>query len=344
MIAEDQVIRHTRVDGRSIAWTATGDGPPLLLGAWWASHLELDWRDPRFRRFVGGLADFRTVLRYDRAGTGASDRDGPPLGGAEGELHTISALLETVGAGPADMLGISMAAPEAVAFAAVHPHQVERLILYGGYTSGAALAPASARSSLLTAIGQHWGIGSRLLADVFLPDATPAERTEFAVAERRSMSGDVARAALSDAYAFDASGFLPRLRVPALVLNRRGDRAVPLVRGRELASRITGARFIPLEGVNHLPWHGDSADLLRALLEFLGVAPVVVRASAGGALTTRERDVLRLVARGLTDQQIAGHLVVSSHTVHRHVANVRRKLNVSSRAAAVAWAAQHGVV
>jgi DNA-binding NarL/FixJ family response regulator len=83
---------------------------------------------------------------------------------------------------------------------------------------------------------------------------------------------------------------------------------------------------------------------LRALLEFLGVAPVVVRASAGGALTTRERDVLRLVARGLTDQQIAGHLVVSSHTVHRHVANVRRKLNVSSRAAAVAWAAQHGVV
>lgn len=343
MIDEDQVIRHTRVDGRSIAWTTTGDGPPLMLGAWWASHLELDWRDPRFRRFVGSLSDFRTVLRYDRAGTGASDRAAPPSGG-DGELHTMSTLLHVLGAGRADVLGISMAAPEAAAFAAVHPHQVERLMLYGGYSAGSALAPAPARSSLLTAIGQHWGIGSRMLADVFLPDATPAERTEFATAERRSMTGDVARAALSAAYTFDASTFLPRVRVPALVLNRRGDRAVPQVRGRELASRITGARFIPLEGENHLPWHGDSADLLRALLDFLGVAPVVVRASAGGALTTRERDVLRLVARGLTDQQIAGNLVVSSHTVHRHVANVRRKLNVSSRAAAVAWAAQHGVV
>jgi DNA-binding NarL/FixJ family response regulator len=344
MIDEDQIIRHTRVDGRSIAWSVIGDGPPLFLGAWWASHLELDWRDPRFRRFVRGLSDFRTVLRYDRAGTGASDRDGAPPGSSEREPHTIAALLETVDAGPADVLGISMAVPETVAFTAMHPHLVERLILYGGYSSGSALAPAPARSSMLTAVGQHWGIGSRLLADVFLPDATPAERIEFATAERRSMTGDVAKAALSSAYAFDASGFLPHLHVPALVLNRRGDRAVPVARGRELASQIAGARFIPLDGVNHLPWHGDSSELLRVLLGFIGVAPGVARVTAGGELTTRERAVLRLVAQGLTDQQIAGNLVVSSHTVHRHVANVRRKLNVSSRAAAVAWAAQHGVV
>jgi DNA-binding NarL/FixJ family response regulator len=344
MIDEDQVIRHTRVEGRTIAWSVIGDGPPLFLGAWWASHLELDWRDPRFRRFVSSLSDFRTVLRYDRAGTGASDRSGPPAVGTERESHTIAALLQTVGAGPADVLGISMAVPEAVAFTAMHPHLVERLVLYGGYSAGSTLAPAPARDSMLTAVGQHWGIGSRLLADVFLPDATPAERIEFATAERRAMSGDVAQAALSAVYAVDASGFLSQLHVPALVLNRRGDRVVPVARGRELAARIPGARFIPLDGVNHLPWHGDSADMMRALLGFLGVSPVVARAVAGGELTTRERDVLRLVARGLTDQQIAHDLIVSSHTVHRHVANVRRKLNVSSRAAAVAWAAQHGVV
>jgi DNA-binding NarL/FixJ family response regulator len=344
MIDEDQVIRRTRVAGRTVAWSVTGDGPPLLLGAWWASHLELDWRDARFRRFIGGLSDFRTVLRYDRAGTGASDRDGPPATGTDHESHTIAALLQTVGTGPADVLGMSTAVPETIAFTALHPHLVERLMLYGGYAAGSTLAPAGARDSMLTAVGQHWGIGSRLLADVLLPDATPAERIEFATGERRAMSGDVARATLSAVYAFDASGFLPQLHVPALVLHRRGDRAVPVARGRELAARIPGARFIPLDGVNHLPWHGDNGDLMRALLGFLGVSPVVARAAAGGELTTRERDVLLLVARGLTDQQIAHDLVVSSHTVHRHVANVRRKLNVSSRAAAVAWAAQHGVV
>jgi LuxR family transcriptional regulator, maltose regulon positive regulatory protein len=61
-----------------------------------------------------------------------------------------------------------------------------------------------------------------------------------------------------------------------------------------------------------------------------------------GELTPRELEVLRLVAQGLSDAEVADRLVLSQHTVHRHVANVRAKLRLPSRAAAVAYAARAG--
>jgi DNA-binding CsgD family transcriptional regulator len=63
-----------------------------------------------------------------------------------------------------------------------------------------------------------------------------------------------------------------------------------------------------------------------------------------GELTARELEVLKLVAQGLSDSEIAERLVVSPHTVHRHVANVRAKLRMPSRAAAVAYAAREGLL
>jgi DNA-binding NarL/FixJ family response regulator len=61
-------------------------------------------------------------------------------------------------------------------------------------------------------------------------------------------------------------------------------------------------------------------------------------------LSRREVDVLRLVARGLTDQQIAAELTLSVHTIHRHIANARTRLGVRTRAAAAVWAVQHGLI
>ena len=61
-------------------------------------------------------------------------------------------------------------------------------------------------------------------------------------------------------------------------------------------------------------------------------------------LTPREREVLRLLADGLTNRQIAERLVVSEHTVHRHVTNLLRKLDLPSRTAAAAYAVRSGLL
>jgi DNA-binding NarL/FixJ family response regulator len=66
--------------------------------------------------------------------------------------------------------------------------------------------------------------------------------------------------------------------------------------------------------------------------------------TAAPVLTPRELDVLKLVAQGLTNPDIARHLVLSEHTVHRHLANILRKLSLSSRAAAAAWGARTGLI
>jgi DNA-binding NarL/FixJ family response regulator len=82
----------------------------------------------------------------------------------------------------------------------------------------------------------------------------------------------------------------------------------------------------------------------RAAFALLHTAAPASLAPTGDKLTPRETDILRLVANGLGDIEIADRLFLSPHTVHRHVANVRTKLGVPSRAAAVAVATSAGLL
>jgi DNA-binding NarL/FixJ family response regulator len=88
-----------------------------------------------------------------------------------------------------------------------------------------------------------------------------------------------------------------------------------------------------------------SNDVLEMLtrLQSTEDAPAPPTGSNGG-LSKRELEVLRLVAEGLNNQNIAKKLFVSDHTVHRHLANILNKLDVSSRAAAVAQASRRGLL
>lgn len=354
MEAEDQVIRYAEADGRSIAWSAVGSGPPLVIGGWWSSHLDLDWRNPGFRRFVGSLAAHRTVIRYDRPGSGMSDRGGLPADSLEQELVTLESLVDAA-VGPdrrIAIFGASSGGGVASLFAARHPQRVDHLVLYGSYARGADLAPPAARETLLGVVEQHWGLGSRVLADLFLPDATAREREEFVEFQRRSASPDVALASLRAVYAFDSTAHLGDVLAPTLVLHRREDRAIPFALGKDVASRIRSARFVALEGDDHFPWRGDVEAVLRETLGFLGVrVPAVAPTGTGmtqpvepARLTEREREVLRLVARGETDAEIAAHLALSPHTVHRHIANIRTKLGAPSRAAAATLALRNRLI
>jgi pimeloyl-ACP methyl ester carboxylesterase/DNA-binding CsgD family transcriptional regulator len=346
---DEQAIRFTRRPGRRIAWAQSGDGPPLVLAGWWMSHLELNWREPRFRAFVDALGRHRTVIRYDAPGTGASSDDEPPAASVEGETAALAAVLDAAAAGPVDLIAASSGAPVGLAYAAAHPERVRRLVLCGGYASGSGIADARTRTTIAGLVREHWGLGSRVLADLFMPSADAAEREAFVAFQRGAASAERAARALEAVYRFDVADRLDRVRVPAAVLHRRDDRAIPFAMGRELAAGLPEATFVALDGADHYPWFGDAEQMLRATLHAIGVE------DDGGAspphepgmretLTKRETEVLALIAGGLSDREIAERLVLSPHTVHRHVANLRTKLGLPTRAAAVAAASRRGLI
>ena len=325
----------------------------MVTGGWWMSHLDRDWGNPRFRDFISALARHRTVVRYDRPGTGLSDGDGPPPVTLDDEVDVLAGVVDAVGAESVVVFAGSAGGPIAVRYAAEHPRRVERLVLYGSYLNGVAIADPAARAMLIDLVRTHWGLGSRVLADVFIPGATAAERDEFVSIQRASGPAELAARLLEATYAFNVEDSAAEIRSPTAVLHRRNDRAIPFELGCQLAARIPGAAFVALEGADHLPWYGDADSVARAALDFAGVARPEVeiapptdaaRAEADADLSAREREVLRLVAAGLSDAEIAERLVLSPHTVHRHVANIRTKLGQPSRAAAAAYAAREGLI
>jgi pimeloyl-ACP methyl ester carboxylesterase/DNA-binding CsgD family transcriptional regulator len=350
---EEQAIRFTAEGGRRIAWTICGAGPPLVFSGWWMSHLELNWRDPRFRAFVETLGRHRTVIRYDQPGTGLSADGSLPAGDVDTEAAALAAVVEAAASGPTDIFAGSSGAPVALAYAVTHPESVGRMLLYGGYASGAEIADARSRKAIVELVSEHWGLGSRALADIFMPSASAEEREEFVEFQRQAASAERAASSLEAVYRFDVSDRLDRVGVGPVVMHRRADRAIPCERGRQLAAALPGATFIALDGDDHYPWLGDAGQLLGVALQALGVegdraslpqAEHEATHPEPGDLTRRETEVLGLIARGLSDREIADRLVLSPHTVHRHVANVRTKLGLPTRAAAVAEASKRGLL
>jgi ATP/maltotriose-dependent transcriptional regulator MalT len=142
-----------------------------------------------------------------------------------------------------------------------------------------------------------------------------------------------ARALLEDAVDGFEAGGLPfetaRSRIELALLlvasGRQADAAAELAAARDALARL-----------------GAGAEAARAERLLAVCSPSGARGGAG--VTPREREVLALLAEGLTNRQIAERLVVSEHTVHRHVTNILRKLDLPSRAAAAAYAVREGLV
>jgi pimeloyl-ACP methyl ester carboxylesterase/DNA-binding CsgD family transcriptional regulator len=346
MLAHSE-IRFMPLDSRRVAYEKRGDGPPVVAPAWWVSHLELDWQSAGFRRFWEGVADGRTLVRYDRLGVGMSDRVVRQSDlTIEGEVATLRALLDEIGVQRVTLIGGSCGSCTAIAFAATYPERVDRLVLYGSYPDGGQIAPPGVGDAIIAAVRAHWGLGSRVLSDVFLGAADAAEQERFARLQREAATAEAAADLLAFVYRADVRRWLSGVRAPTTVVHRRGDRAVPFALGREVAAAIPHATFVPLAGTSHFPWHGDVDSVARACREALTPQPGTQRVAepSSDLLSMREREVLACVARGLSDREIAEQLVLSSHTVHRHIANIRRKLGRNSRTAAVAEASRLGLL
>ena len=328
-------IRYTSTPAGRVAYATAGAGPALLVDTGWISDLRGQLELYSFGSFIERLAERFTVIRYDKPGCGLSDRDGIDLS-FDGQVAAALAVAGAAGADRFSLFGASQGAQLAAAIAARYPGRVEALVVYGMCASGRDLAPDEVRDSLVALVRAHWGLGLKAMAGLFVADPTAEDVAGFARFQRASASAAVAARLLEVYYETDIRALLPAIQARTAVLHRVADQGTRFELGREVAALIRGATLIPLPGSSHVFYHGDWAAVLDATLDFLGEP-----ASPGPKLTGRELEVAELVAAGLTNQAIARRLSVAPRTAEAHVENIRRKLEVRSRAQIAAWVTEH---
>jgi len=326
-----QRIRYCQTPAGRVAYSTVGSGPALLCDTGWVTHLLRQPELTPFGGFLAGLAEHFTVIRYDKPGCGLSDRDASDLSFG-GQVEAALAVADAVGANRFSVFGASQGGQLGVAIAAQCPDRVDALVAYGMCADGGDLAPPEVRESIVALVRAHWGLGLKALMGAFVTDPTADDLAAFTELQRASASAAVAARLLEVYYDTNVRELLPAVQARTAVLHRERDRGTPFELGREVAALIPGSTLIPLPGSSHLFYYGDWQGVLDAALGFLG-AP----ADDAPRLTDRELAVAGLVAEGLTNQAIASRLSIAPRTAEAHVENIRRKLEVRSRAQIATW-------
>jgi len=248
-------IRYARSGDLNIAYQVSGAGPfDLVLVPGFLSHLEKDWEEPRHAHFLDRLASSSRLIRFDKRGTGLSDRPGD-LPDLETRSDDVRAVMDAAGSERAVLLGYSEGGPMSLLFAATYPERVSALVLYGVFASRVQnddypWAPSQAeRDAYADRIEREWGWEADMHR--MCPNADDAMARWWSERARAAMSPGAARALIAMNSTVDVRHVLPAIRVPTLILHRSGDSDARVEEGRYIAERIPDARFVELPGKDH---------------------------------------------------------------------------------------------
>src|SRR6266545_62685 len=345
-----QHIRYvTASDGARLAWAEAGTGPVLVKAANWLTHLEYEWESPVWKHWMQFFSAHCRFVRYDERGCGMSEWASDDLSVNQWTADLESVIEAARPDAPVTLLGISQGAAACIQYAIRHPERVSRMILYGGYARGALRRGSPVRERAYQAMVDlaraDWGNDNPTFRQVFtsrfIPEGTPEQIRWFNDLCLKTTTGEIAAALFEARAVMDISALLPEVRTPTLVLHARGDQVCPVAEGRRLATGIPGAEFIELDSRNHVLLEHEPAwqRFPEAVLAFLEVQPAANQVFA--ALSARERQVLTLMADGLSNGDIAERLTISEKTVRNHASNIFDKLGVWSRAQAIVFARDH---
>lgn len=260
MSDEKQDIRFcVTADGVRIAFASAGKGPPLVKCANWLNHLEFDWQSPVWRHLLRELSSEFRLIRYDERGNGLSDWKVDDFS-YEALVRDLESVVDAAGLDRFPLLGISQGCAIAIGYAARHPERVTRLVLHGGYAKGwrARGNPSeiARREAMQTLVLEGWGQDNPAFRQIFtswyIPDGSPEQWRWWNDLQRISTSPENAARLMIALGQIDVSHLLAQVSVPTLVLHSVNDAAVPFAAGRELATVIPGARFLPLDSCNHV--------------------------------------------------------------------------------------------
>ena len=271
-------IRYARSGDVNVAYQVTGDGPfDLVLVPGFFSHLEIDWEYPGMARMLDRLGSFARLIRFDKRGTGLSDRS-VGLPDFEARMDDVRAVMDAAGSAQASLFGYSEGGPMCVLFAATYPDRTRALALYGTYAKRRdpdedyPWAPtAEARVRYAQGLEETWG--ENVDISTMSPNADEAMRLWYQRRGRASLSPAAARDLILMNSEADVRHVLPAVQCPTLVIHRSGDRDSRPEEGRYIAARIPGGRFVELHGDDHMPALSPD-DIVDEIEEFLtGVRP-----------------------------------------------------------------------
>lgn len=293
-------VRYARSGDLSIAYEVTGAGPrDLVLVPGFISHLEQDRREPRHVRFLERLAGLGRLMRFDKRGTGLSDRP-PGVADLEARMDDVRAVMDAAGSRRAVLVGYSEGCPMAVLFAATYPERVAGVVLIGGFAKRSdpdddypwAPTREEREAAIATLLGDG---GLERMMRLMCPSADDAMAAWWGERCRAAASPGAIRALAEMNSLIDVRGVLPAVQAPTLVVHRTDDADVRVEEGRYLASRIPGATMVELPGADHFV-AVDPDQLVDAIAPFVtgladddtapevAVATVVAAADGGSPL------------------------------------------------------------
>jgi class 3 adenylate cyclase len=260
-----------------IAYQVTGEGPvDLIVAPGTVSHLDMDWEIPLRAEFFEALGRFCRLIRFDKRGTGLSDRP-TQMASLEERSDDIRAVMDAENLERAHLLGISEGGSMVCLFAALHPERVQSVLVWGAQARWIWSQDhpwgqkADVYAKMVTSVREEWASESyiRGVGAGFGPDAEPALIALIARYMRSAASPSAAATYELMNGEIDIRGILGSIRSPTLVMNRTGDPVAQLEAARDLASRIPGAIFKEYPGNSHSIMSGNVSVVLADIQQFI---------------------------------------------------------------------------
>jgi pimeloyl-ACP methyl ester carboxylesterase/DNA-binding CsgD family transcriptional regulator len=349
---EPTIQYATAPDGVNIAFWTVGSGPPLVLTPLTPlGHIQLEWQIPGFRRWYERLARERTVVSYNARGSGLSDRE-PADYSLKAHECDLEAVVDRLGIERFDLFGLFHGGAVAISYAAHHPERVSHLLLWGAYLRGTDYGKSPRIDASRALLLKDWDAYVETFA-LFVfgwSDGESARRSVDLI--RESTTQEFLIRAVEELDEFDASEAAGQVRAPTLVMQARQAPWPPLDAARRVSAAIPDARLAVIEG-EHVHASGNDLEAVHSTIDsFLAASGPAISSALADApaepkppagLTAREVQLLRLVAAGMSNKEIAGELSVTVNTVERHLVNIYGKIGARGRADATAYALKNNV-
>lgn len=342
-------LRFARTeDGVDIAYFSLGRGPAVVFASnVWGDANMYGAPHPHTRYMTDRLVALGwRVIRYDVRGMGASQREVDDLS-MEARALDLAAVIEHAQVPRCAVAGVDGAGVVALLYAARNPERVSRVVTLNAWADGRrryGLSPASrALAALLALAEDDWPFFCLSLAKLVTELDDPGHTRNLATLFERSSTPRMHCAMELASSGLDATPYLGCVEVPVLAVHDSGFPFGSLNLVRDLVARLPKATLGLVEA--------DRDAEIELIDSFLreGEAPADGRPRgrsepAVRTLTPREAEVLRLIAMGHTNQEIAATLVLSMRTVARHITNIYGKIGARSKADATAFALRNGLV